>query len=61
MDEFYAKLNYYRNEAENGRYHNPYDVDNELCEMIRRAGLDIETQEKLEMLAYEVGLKFWDM
>ncbi len=58
MDEFNNKVHYYRKEAKDGHYHNPYDVENELNEILIKNN---NSSWELEDLAHEIGELFWSM
>jgi hypothetical protein len=58
MDEFNNKVHYYRKEAEDGHYHNPYDVENELIVILIKNN---NSSWELEDLAHEIGELFWSM
>jgi hypothetical protein len=58
MDEFHARVSYYRKEAEAGHYHNPYDVENELNELLIKNN---NRSWELEDLAHDIADLFWSM
>ena len=62
MDELKKKLAYYRKEAKEGHYHSPYDVENELYEILLKMGIKkASVGIKLEDEIYEVAELFWSM
>jgi hypothetical protein len=61
IDDFNSLLSYYRKEAELGHYHNPYDVINELNDIIRKLDLEIGETVELEDKADYVASFFWSM
>jgi hypothetical protein len=60
IDDFHERVRFYREEADAGRYHNPYDVDNELQEILIKLDI-VDNRIKYEDVAYSTGLLFWDM
>ena len=60
IEEFNTLAKYYKNEAKEGRYHNPYDVDNRLNEVAMKMK-DEDNRFKYRDLAHDVGMYFWDM
>lgn len=62
MDELKNKMAYYRQEAKEGRYHNPYDVENELNEILMKMGIKkASVGIKLEDEIFEIAELFWSM
>lgn len=62
MDELKNKMAYYRQEAKEGRYHNPYDVENSLYEILLKLGIKkASVGIKLEDEIYEIAELFWSM
>jgi hypothetical protein len=62
LDDFIGLMNYYKGQAEDGKYHNPYDVENELLDILRPLRFDmIDERIKYEDMAHDTGMLFWDM
>ena len=62
MDELKNKMAYYRQEAKEGHYHNPYDVENELYEILRKMGIKkVSVWIKLEDEIFEIAELFYTL
>jgi hypothetical protein len=60
-DVFYGRVQYYKEEAQKGNYHNPYDVYDELKQIVGKIGLSEDDKEYFETIAWETGDLFWSM
>jgi len=60
LKDFFTKNDYYIKQAKDGHYNNPYDVKEELDNLIPN---DINEDEKyyLEDLSHLTSLEFWSM
>ena len=58
MDEFYNRLNYYRNEAEKGTQFVPFDVYYELIGLAIKSNQEIETKITMFDEAFSCGNLF---
>jgi hypothetical protein len=61
QSEFYKLVDFYRVEAQHGRYHNPYTVSEELEEIAFKCKPTPDRLEEMYEEAHAVGLLFWDM
>lgn len=62
LEDFNNRILYYKEQAEEGHYHNPYDVENELLDILRPLRFDmIDERIKYEDMAHDTGMLFWDM
>jgi hypothetical protein len=61
LDDFLALVKFYQAAAEFGDYYNPYDVENELLDILRPLKLSLDDYIKYEDIAYDTGLLFWSM
>jgi hypothetical protein len=62
LDDFLALVAYYKMKADSGVYYNPYDVENELLDILRPLRFDmIDERIKYEDMAFDTGMLFWDM
>ena len=62
MDELKNKMAYYRQEAKEGHYHNPYDVENALYEILMKMGIKkASVGVKLEDEIYEIAELFYTL
>lgn len=62
LDDFRALVSFYKMKADSGVYYNPYDVDNELLEILRHIKFEsIDEKETYEDIAYDTASLFWSM
>lgn len=61
IDIFYGRVQYYKEEAQKGNYHDPHDVCDELISLLQNLGLGIEDLDYFETIAWQTGDLFWSM
>jgi len=61
LDDFLALVEFYQAEAKIGYYHNPYDVENELIDILMKTNTEPDERIKYEDMANDTGMLFWDM
>jgi hypothetical protein len=61
IDIFYGRVQHYKEEAQKGNYHNPYDVCDELTSLVQGLGLNIDDLDYFETIAWQTGNLFWSM
>lgn len=61
IEDFTDRVLYYKEQAEKGVYHNPYDVENELIDIIMKTNTEPDERIKYEDMANNTGMLFWDM
>ena len=61
LDDFLALVAYYEMKAASGVYYNPYDVENELLDILRKTNTEPDERIRYEDIAHDTGILFWDM
>jgi hypothetical protein len=62
IEDFIGLMNFYKGQAEDGRYHNPHEVEEELSGVLREIKFkDQDEWQKYKDMAHDTGLLFWDM
>ena len=62
MDELKNRMAYYRQEAKEGHYHNPYDVENALYDILMKMGIKkASVGVKLEDEIFEIAELFYTL
>jgi hypothetical protein len=60
IEDFTDRILYYKEQAEKGVYHNPYDVEISLLDILNDTNV-VDGRINYEDMAHDTGMLFWSM